>query len=121
MAPPRGSCSAVGFSCGSVRGLEAKRLRRRVPEVLAPLRIRRSGLPSDGDITGDARNNYRDSGAETLRLIHQRARKVYWLNPESRRDWDATDSIMDAYTSACHGVFEARNLRQLAEFVYQIT
>jgi len=72
-------------------------------------------------ITGDARNNYRESGAEMLRLIHQRARKIYWLNPESRRDWDATDSIMDAYTSACHGVFEARNLRQLAEFVYQIT
>jgi len=72
-------------------------------------------------ITGDARNNYRDAGDETLRLIHERARKVYWLNPEPRREWDTTDSIMATYASACHGVFEARNLRQLAEFVYAIT
>jgi uncharacterized protein len=72
-------------------------------------------------ITGDGRNNYREAGAETLRLIHERARKVYWLNPEPRREWDTTDSIMATYGPACHGVFEARNLRQLAEFVYAIT
>ena len=72
-------------------------------------------------ITGDARNNYREPGAETLRLIHARARKMYWLNPEPRREWNTTDSIMATYSPACHGVFEARNLRQLAEFVYQIT
>jgi uncharacterized protein with von Willebrand factor type A (vWA) domain len=72
-------------------------------------------------ITGDARNNYREAGAETLRLIHERARKVYWLNPEPRREWDTTDSIVGTYGPACHGVFEARNLRQLAEFVYTIT
>jgi uncharacterized protein with von Willebrand factor type A (vWA) domain len=71
-------------------------------------------------ITGDARNNYRGSGEETLRLIHDRARKVYWLNPEPRRDWDTTDSIMASYASLCHGVFEARNLHQLAQFVYEI-
>jgi uncharacterized protein len=72
-------------------------------------------------ITGDARNNYRDAGDESLRAIHERARKVYWLNPEKRSDWNAGDSIMDVYTPSCHGLFEARNLRQLAEFVYQIT
>lgn len=72
-------------------------------------------------ITGDARNNFRGSGFDTLQLIHERARKVFWLNPEPRRDWNTTDSIMHAYTSACHGVFETRNLQQLAEFVYAIT
>jgi hypothetical protein len=72
-------------------------------------------------ITGDARNNYRDSGVDTLRMLHERARKVYWLNPEPRTDWDTTDSIMQTYTPACHGVFETRDLRQLAEFVYAIT
>jgi uncharacterized protein with von Willebrand factor type A (vWA) domain len=72
-------------------------------------------------ITGDARNNYRDPGVETLRLINQRARNVYWLNPEARREWNTNDSILEAYTSSCTGVFEARNLRQLSEFVYQIT
>jgi uncharacterized protein with von Willebrand factor type A (vWA) domain len=72
-------------------------------------------------ITGDARNNYRDAGDEALRAIHERARKVYWLNPEQRSDWNSGDSIMEVYGPSCHGVFEARNLRQLGEFVYQIT
>jgi uncharacterized protein with von Willebrand factor type A (vWA) domain len=72
-------------------------------------------------ITGDARNNYRASGVEYLRQVHERARKVYWLNPEPRREWNTTDSIMAVYESACDGVFEARNLRQLADFVYAIT
>jgi uncharacterized protein with von Willebrand factor type A (vWA) domain len=72
-------------------------------------------------ITGDARNNYRASGAEVLRDIHDRVRKVYWLNPEPRADWNTTDSILEAYESFCSGVFETRNLRQLAEFVYAIT
>jgi uncharacterized protein len=72
-------------------------------------------------ITGDARNNFREPDSATLQLIHERARKVYWLNPEPRQEWNTTDSIMDLYTSACHGVFETRNLRQLSEFVYAIT
>jgi uncharacterized protein len=71
-------------------------------------------------ITGDARSNYRDPGMEALAMIAERARKVYWLNPEPAGEWNTTDSIMQGYASRCHGVFEARNLRQLAEFVYQI-
>jgi uncharacterized protein len=71
-------------------------------------------------VTGDARNNYRESGAGILKLVHDRARKVYWLNPEPRADWSATDSVMEEYAPWCDGVFEVRNLRQLAEFVYQI-
>jgi hypothetical protein len=71
-------------------------------------------------ITGDARNNYRDAGLEALRAIQERARKVYWLNPEPRREWNTSDSIIETYAPNCHGVFEARTLRQLAEFVYQI-
>jgi uncharacterized protein with von Willebrand factor type A (vWA) domain len=72
-------------------------------------------------VTGDARNNYREAGLESLRLIHERARKVFWLNPEPHREWNSADSIMDSYATRCDGVFEARNLRQLADFVYQIT
>ena len=71
-------------------------------------------------ITGDARNNYRDPGLDVFRLITERARKVYWLNPEPRPDWDTTDSIMGAYVDRCDGVFETRNLAQLAEMVEQI-
>jgi len=71
-------------------------------------------------ITGDARNNYRDPGLAALRAIQKCARKVYWLNPEPRPEWNTTDSIMAAYAPYCDGVFEARNLRQLADFVRAI-
>jgi uncharacterized protein with von Willebrand factor type A (vWA) domain len=67
-------------------------------------------------ITGDARNNYRDAGVEALRAIKERVRRVYWLNPEPRSNWDTTDSIMSTYAPYCDGVFEARTLRQLADF-----
>lgn len=72
-------------------------------------------------ITGDARSNYHEPRAEALRTLHARARKVYLLNPEPREDWDATDSIVSSYAPLVDGVYEVRNLRQLAEAVYQIT
>jgi uncharacterized protein with von Willebrand factor type A (vWA) domain len=71
-------------------------------------------------VTGDARNNYRQPGVETLRLIRGHVRKLYWLNPEPRADWNTTDSIMDLYEPCTDGVYEARNLNQLAEFVYAL-
>lgn len=71
-------------------------------------------------ITGDARNNYRDPGLEALKLIAERARAVYWLNPEARAEWDTTDSIASLYAGACRGTFETRTLRQLGEFVANI-
>src|SRR5881628_1417114 len=67
-------------------------------------------------ITGDARNNYREPGVKALRAIKERARRLYWLNPEPRSKWDTTDSIMSLYAPYCTGVFEARTLRQLADF-----
>ena len=68
-------------------------------------------------VTGDARNNYRRPGLDALRAIKERARRVYWLNPERRREWNTTDSIVAAYAPYCDGVFEVRNLRQLGDFV----
>ncbi|MBI4635435.1 MAG: VWA domain-containing protein [Candidatus Rokubacteria bacterium] len=71
-------------------------------------------------ITGDARNNYRDPGMDALRAMRERVRRVYWLNPEPRRAWNTTDSIMAVYAPFCDGVFEVRNLRQLTECVRAI-
>jgi uncharacterized protein len=68
-------------------------------------------------ITGDARNNYRAPEVEALRGIKERARRVFWLNPEPRARWNTTDSIMDRYAPYCDAVVEARNLRQLGDFV----
>ena len=85
----------------------------------------RYGADLDGRSTllimGDARNNYRDPGLEVLRRLAERARHLYWLNPEPRDEWDTTDSIMSAYTPHCDQVFEVRNLRQLVACVDEIT
>jgi uncharacterized protein with von Willebrand factor type A (vWA) domain len=72
-------------------------------------------------VMGDARANYRDPGVEALRQLRARARRVYWLNPEPRRDWDTMDSVMGLFTPHCDRVFEVANLRQLADCVYQIS
>ena len=72
-------------------------------------------------VMGDARNNYRDPGLETLQGLRERARRLYWLNPEPRADWDTSDSIMGVYAPWCDRVFEVRNLRQLTACVDEIT
>ncbi len=68
-------------------------------------------------VTGDARNNYRDAGDVYLDRIAERARAVFWLNPEPRRYWDTGDSIMSRYEPACDVVEQVRTLRQLEAFV----
>lgn len=68
-------------------------------------------------ILGDGRNNYHASRAEVLRSIRQRARHLYWLNPEPAHTWDTGDSVISEYGKYCDEVVECRNLRQLKEFV----
>ena len=68
-------------------------------------------------ILGDARNNYHASQSWIIKDLEQKARKVFWLNPEPRSYWDTGDSIVSEYGAHCDGVFEVRNLRQLEGFV----
>lgn len=68
-------------------------------------------------ITGDARNNYRPTGAEHLAEISRRARAVFWLNPEPERFWDTGDSVMSSYRAWCDRVEAVRTLRELEAFV----
>ena len=71
-------------------------------------------------ILGDARNNRGDPRLDLLRDIHRRARRVIWLNPESRRAWGTGDSDMLRYQSACHFSAECNNLKQLERIVDQL-
>jgi uncharacterized protein with von Willebrand factor type A (vWA) domain len=71
-------------------------------------------------ILGDARNNYNDPKAWCLRDIHNKAKNVVWLNPESPSAWGFGDSVMDRYLPYCDVIEECRNLRQLARVVDQI-
>jgi len=73
-------------------------------------------------ITGDARNNHKpdDAGVAVLRRIHDRAKHVFWLDPEPRVDWGSEDSMIPEFRRFCTGVYEVRNLGQLQEFVLEI-
>jgi uncharacterized protein len=71
-------------------------------------------------LLGDARNNYHASQAWVLKDLRDRARHLYWLNPEPRSYWDSGDSIVSDYGLYCDGVYECRNLRQLERFVSDI-
>jgi hypothetical protein len=68
-------------------------------------------------VTGDARNNYRESGVDELEAIAAQARALFWLNPESQRYWDTGDSIMGVYGARADRIHEVRTLRQLETFV----
>jgi len=68
-------------------------------------------------VLGDARNNYNLPHDWCLREIRQRAKRVIWLNPESRNTWGFGDSEMERYAVHCDMVEECRNLNQLYRVV----
>jgi uncharacterized protein with von Willebrand factor type A (vWA) domain len=72
-------------------------------------------------ITGDARNNYRPPRDAVLGVIAKVARAVIWLNPEPHAYWDTGDSSMSNYGRHCTSVHEVRTLRQLEQFVEELT
>ena len=71
-------------------------------------------------LLGDARNNYHAAQSWVVKEIRQKARHVYWLNPEPRSYWNTGDSIVGEYGVHTDGVFECRNLRQLEGFVEKL-
>jgi uncharacterized protein with von Willebrand factor type A (vWA) domain len=70
-------------------------------------------------ILGDARNNYRATGAQTLKKLVARSRHAYWLNPEPHAYWGSGDSATQAYAELIEMV-EVRNAVQLEDFVQRI-
>lgn len=71
-------------------------------------------------VLGDARNNYGDARTDTLKDIHDRARRVIWLNPEARSLWNTGDSEMRHYSPYCHQVDECGTLAQLERVVSRL-
>ena len=71
-------------------------------------------------LLGDARNNYHASQSWVVKEMRQKARHVYWLNPEPRSYWNTGDSIVGEYGVHTDGVYECRNLRQLEGFVEKL-
>ena len=71
-------------------------------------------------LLGDARNNYHASGSWVVKEMRQKARHVYWLNPEPKSYWNTGDSIVGEYGTFTDGVYECRNMRQLEAFVEKL-
>lgn len=71
-------------------------------------------------ILGDARNNYRATGAAALANVVKKAKHAYWLNPEPRVYWDSGDSAVAQYTPLVDEMVECRNAEQLQAFVTRL-
>ncbi|MFF7275500.1 VWA domain-containing protein [Streptomyces griseorubiginosus] len=67
-------------------------------------------------VLGDARTNMSDPNLSAVREITERARRVYWLNPEARPQWGTGDSAAYEYAELVE-MHECRNVRQLSALV----
>lgn len=71
-------------------------------------------------ILGDARNNNGEPRADILRNIHDRARRVIFLNPEPKSSWNTGDSVMRKY-EACSDVAQVcATLKDLERVVSEL-
>ncbi|MFI1675954.1 VWA domain-containing protein [Streptomyces sp. NPDC020607] len=70
-------------------------------------------------VLGDARTNMSDPNLPALRHITERARRVYWLNPEDRGQWSTGDSAAYAYAELVE-MHECRNAQQLSALIARL-
>lgn len=71
-------------------------------------------------IIGDGRNNYNNPNDWVLKEIQRKAKRLIWLNPESRWKWGFGDSEMPRYATYCDLVEECGNLNQLYRVIERI-
>src|SRR5215471_4164917 len=71
-------------------------------------------------VLGDARSNNLDPGADILRRISERAKRLVWLNPEGRLTWGFGDSEMPRYQTFCNVVRQCATAQQLERAVSDI-
>lgn len=71
-------------------------------------------------VAGDARSHDREPATSVIAELHHLARRLYWLNPEPRADWDTLDSQATEYATHCTDAFEVSTIRQLTAAVAQI-
>lgn len=68
-------------------------------------------------ILGDARNNYGNPETGILSLLHKRAKRVIWLNPESPPFWGTGDSDMKKYLPCCSIARKCSTVNHLEQVV----
>ncbi|MEU1595889.1 VWA domain-containing protein [Streptomyces sp. NPDC005708] len=70
-------------------------------------------------VLGDARTNMSDPNLPAVRHISERARRVYWLNPEACSQWGTGDSAAPDYAALVE-MYECRNARQLSALISRL-
>ena len=68
-------------------------------------------------IAGDARSHDRPPAVESIAELGKRSRRLYWLNPEEKGEWDLLDSRMSDYQSLCTDAFQVSTIRELIQAV----
>jgi uncharacterized protein len=71
-------------------------------------------------VLGDARSNNLDPGADILRHVSERAKRLVWLNPEGRMTWGFGDSEMPRYATFCNVVRQCATAQQLERAISDI-
>lgn len=71
-------------------------------------------------ILGDGRSNFYDPEAGILREIRDRAKRLIWLNPETRTFWGTGDSAMKQYLPCCTFARECNTLGHLEGVVHYL-
>jgi uncharacterized protein with von Willebrand factor type A (vWA) domain len=67
-------------------------------------------------VLGDARTNMGDPNLPAVRRFSERARRVYWLNPEPLSQWGTGDSAAPEYAELVE-MHECRNVLQLSGLI----
>jgi len=70
-------------------------------------------------VLGDARTNMSDPNLAAVRQTAERARRVYWLNPEPHALWGTGDSAAPEYAELVE-MHECRNARQLGALITRL-
>ncbi len=68
-------------------------------------------------ILGDGRNNNGNPQTQIMKQIHDRCKRVLWLNPEPKGFWNTGDSEMKAYAPYCNVVKECNTIKHLEHMV----
>ena len=71
-------------------------------------------------VLGDARNNHYDPRPRTFQELCRRAKHAYWLNPETRDQWQTGDSEMRRYAPHCFKATTCNKVRDIERFADEL-
>jgi len=68
-------------------------------------------------ILGDGRSNYSDPRTDIMKSLHEKSKRIIFLNPEPKSLWGTGDSEMNRYVPYCHKAKSCSSLADLEKVV----